>query len=393
MDPPDDDIQFDFFEDEPVTAEAAAPARRGIPQRTPRLPRVAVGGPHSTKPLMTLGAIVFIGIFVLLFFAVLISSCGSSRHSQYSNYMGKVGTIAAQSTNDGKQTVKALTTPGLSVTAIVGKLNNIAAEEQQNVQAATNLSTPGRLRPERLHLIEALQLRVSGVSGLATEFRNTLTSKDKDTVEAGILSGQAYRLLASDIVWADLFEKPALDQIAHDGVSQVTVPSSAFLSQPDSFVTPAAMLLVLQRIAGNTGTKGSPPTGLHGTNIDSVSALPDGVGGREETLSPNPTLNTVETSSSLVFKVTITDGGDSQEVGIPVTLTIQRAQSAGGPIIRTETIQLIDPNSNASVTFANLGNVTFDTKTTITVDVKGVPGEATLDNNHAQYEVLFSLPS
>src|SRR5579872_7495698 len=107
MDPPDDDIQFDFFEDEPVTAEAAQPRRALQPRRpsarTPRRPSGPAGPPPPLKPVVTLGAAVFLLIFIFLFFAIVISSCaGTSRGSSYAGYVDKVGTIATQSTSDGK---------------------------------------------------------------------------------------------------------------------------------------------------------------------------------------------------------------------------------------------------------------------------------------------------
>ena len=110
MDPPDDDIQFDFFDDEPVTAEA--PQRTRVPRvtRKPRGP--SSSGPHHTKPLLRLALLVGCFVFLLLVFALLISSCaGESKKSTYGNYMDKVATIASQSSTDGANTVKALTTP------------------------------------------------------------------------------------------------------------------------------------------------------------------------------------------------------------------------------------------------------------------------------------------
>ncbi len=99
------------------------------------------------------------------------------------------------------------------------------------------------------------------------------------------------------------------------------------------------------------------------------------------------------TSSSLVFQVTVHNGGISQEVQIPVTLTISRPSSQGGPITKTEKIQLIDPGTDQSVTFADLGSVPFASPTQVTVDVGKVPGEVNVANNHASYQVIFSLPS
>ena len=67
------------------------------------------------------------------------------------------------------------------------------------------------------------------------------------------------------------------------------------------------MSLILERIAdASTGT--GTPTGLHGTNISSTAALPNGTGGTSQMLTAGQ-LNTVTTSSSLVFQVTIHNGG------------------------------------------------------------------------------------
>ena len=97
----------------------------------------------------------------MLVFALLIQSCaGQSTHDLYGNYMDKVATIAGQSTDDGAATVSALTTPGLSAPADRPEAQQIAAQEQQNVAAAQELSPPGKLRTQHAHLIESLQLRV-----------------------------------------------------------------------------------------------------------------------------------------------------------------------------------------------------------------------------------------
>ena len=161
MDPPDDDIQFDFFDDEPATTES--PGRLRTP-RVGRKPRGPSSPPHQLKPVGRLLALVLCFIFLLLVFALLISSCaGQSKKSTYGNYMNKFATIASQSSTDGVNTVKALTTPGLGAAAIVKKLNAIAAQEAQNVTAAQGISPPGKLRGEHMSLIESLALRESGV--------------------------------------------------------------------------------------------------------------------------------------------------------------------------------------------------------------------------------------
>jgi hypothetical protein len=392
MDPPDDDIQFDFFDEEPVTAESTQSGRGRQPRAAGRGPRRPSMPSRPGAPVVRLLLLVVCVVFLVLVFALLIQSCaGQSRHSVYSNYMDKVTAIAKQSTGDGKRAVTVLTTQGLSVPQIVAKLHGIASQEQQNVGAATGVYPPGQLRTEHANLIEALQLRVSGVNGLAKAFDKMVGSKAKQSDQAAALAQQAYRLLASDVVWQDLFQQPSTDQMTKDGVRDVVAPSSHFLTVPDLIITQNAMLQIVKRISG-TGNGTSTPTGLHGTNIVSTAALPNGAGGTSQVLNES-SLNTVTTSSSLVFQVTIANGGDYQEVQIPITLTIDRPASQGGPITKTERVQLIDPGGEATVTFSDLGQVPFASQTNVTVDVGKVPGETNTGNNTATYKVIFSLPS
>lgn len=376
MDQHDDDFEFDFFDDEPATAESQPAPRSRIP-RPARRARGPIGPPHGAAPLLRLLALVVFVIFLILVFALVINSCASSsKHSSYARYMTKVNNIAKQSTSDGAQIASALT--GLKVADVVTKLRGIADSERQNVQAAQSLSPPGPLRPENGYLVQALELRVSGIEGLATTFESTAGSKNT-SADASLLAQQADRLLASDVVWDDFFLALTKQVMAHEGVSGVSVPESHVATS--DLVTPHSMALVLQRLRGaSTGGKCS---GLHGTNIASVKALPGG-----QTLSSS-SLNTVTASTDLSFAVDVHDGGNFLEANIPVTLTIVKGTS---PIVKTTKIQSINPNSDQVVTFTGLGQVPFATQTSIKVDVKPVPCESNKTNNSASYPVIFSLP-
>jgi len=376
----DDDIEFDFFEDEAETTEAPSPrARRPL---RPGGPRRRYGPPRGAAPLMRLLLLVSFVVFLVLVFALLVQSCASaSKHDSYTHYMDNVGKIATQSTTNGKSLMTVLTTPGLSVAQIEIRLRGIAGQEQQNVAAAVNLNPPGPLRDENQHLVEALELRVSGVQGLATSFQKTAKSTDTSS-DAAVLADQAQRLIASDVVWDDLFKALAVQQLQHDGVTGVAVPESHFVASPDLLSAPSHfMALILERVRGAAT---SAPTGLHGTNIGVVTAQPGG----EVLLS---TLTTVTATTTLAFEVTVHNGGDSQEVQIPVTLTIAPAPQ-GGPITKTQTIDVINPGEDKTLTFSNLGQVPFASQTNVTVDVATVPGETNKSNNSTSYPVIFSLP-
>jgi hypothetical protein len=139
------------------------------------------------------------------------------------------------------------------------------------------------------------------------------------------------------------------------------------------------MTLLLQRLRG--ASTGGKVTGLHGTNIVGTKWLPGG-----HDLSPDQE-NFVTATPSLAFAVTVKDSGDSQEVGIKVTLTIQQNPA----IVKTKTISVINPGQEKTVTFSNLGAVKFAQKENVLVDVQPVRGETNTGNNKATYPVIFSL--
>lgn len=379
MDPRDDELHFDFFEDEPATTESQPRTR--LPRRGGRgtgMGRSIAGPPQGLTPVVRLLALLAIVVALLVFFGLLLQACAStSKTSAARHYFDKVGTIAKSSQDDGTAVANALITPGAKATDLATKLRNYAEQERQNVTAAEQLSPPGKLRDQNQHLVEALQLRVSGVQGLADTFAKNPTSKVQGA--AAVLSQQADRLLASDIVYTDLFQIPSAQQLSSDGISGVKPPDSVFVANRD-LTTERSMALLLTRLRGTS--TGGTPTGIHGTNIVDVKTLPGG-----QTLSTSQT-NTVVATTGLAFVVTIQDSGDSQEVGIKVTITIQKPQ---GAIVRTKTLALINPGQTKSITIGDLGQVPFAQKTTVNVDVATVPGERNSDNNKGSYPVIFSL--
>ena len=373
------DFEFDFFE-EPDTRETTRPERTFRPGGGG--PRRPVRPPQGLTPLLRLvGLIAFaILIVVLLFYAI--QGCqSSSKRSKYENYMKKTGELGSRSAGLGRQLNSILTTPGLKITDLEGKLAGLARQQEQGVIDARNIQPPGKLRDEHRALLEALQFRVSGLNGLALSLRQT--SQMKNVVLAGtILAAQASRLLASDVVWDDSFKEPAKAVVKADGVG-LAVPESHFLANPD-FAGRDSMQAILTRIRGSSSTGGGAATGgVHGTNLVSVKVLPSG------TQLSTSSDNIVNTASNLAFEVTVEDSGGSQEVRIPVTLTIQQSPS---PIVRTATIQFINPGEQKTVVLKDFGTVAVAVPTTVKVEVKPVPGEKITTNNTADYRVTFSLP-
>jgi hypothetical protein len=372
----DNDIEFDFFE-EPAAVEAPPPPRR-VPRRGgPRRPvRPAAG----FTPLLRLVGLIASAILIVVLLVLWVQGCRSDKkRDSYRHYMADVKTIADASTDDGKQLTTLLTTTGIKRVDAEAKLRNIAQSERLNIANAEKLSPPGPLRAENRHVIEALQLRESGLVGMADTLHKISGTKVLDS-DAQLLRDQAQRLIASDILWDDLFKAPASSELEKQEITGAPIPSSTFVTTPDldSVRTMKAFLLRLQ--GASTGGK---PTGLHGTNIESVKAIPGG-----EVLQEGAS-NTIVATTDLGFVVAVKDSGDSQEVGISVTLTIE---TGGQPIVKTQKIQLIDAGATKLVQFTRVGAVPFAKKVKVKVDVSPVPGESNKGNNSTAYDVIFTLP-
>jgi hypothetical protein len=382
MTEPPDDLDFDFFDEDPEPGE---PFEEERPPREPprRPPRRSPGGrpPLAVTPLLRLAGLIAFAILIVVLFVFWISSCqGASKKSSYKHYMEKIAVIAKNSEQHGRELNDALTTPGSKFAVLTTRISSIAQGEQQDVAAARAMSPPGPLRLQHQEAIESLEFRVSGLRGIAQAFTSAARAPKNVTGNALLLAGQAERLVSGDVVWDDLFKDPAIEELRRQGVTGVAVPDSSFIPNPD-YASTRFWEAILQRLQG-AATTGGTSGGLHGTGLVSVKAQP----GNQELSSS--TENTVTATTDLGFAVTIEDTGDSQEVQVKVTLTIQQSPT---PIVQTKTIDLINPGAQKTVLFHNLGQVQFATRTTVKVDIQPVPQEAKTANNSASYPVIFSL--
>jgi hypothetical protein len=369
---PQTDIEFDFFDESP-TAESAA--REGAPprrrRRLPTRPPAPPGGPQLYRlGILIAGAIVLAVVLILA-----VNSCRSNqKQAEYRDYMAAVGEVATQSENLGKQLNTRLTTPGIQLDDLRGNVEGLARQQEQILRSAQELTPPGPLVEQQQHLIEAMQFRVSGLEGLATAFASVAQSENVQ--EQGTqLAQQSSRLVSSDVVYDDLFKDRAAVVLEEQGVTDVAVPDSNFVSSLD-LVSPSAWELVVRRL-----TQGPAEGGLHGNGIVQVRVEPDGVD-----LSPSED-NTVPASERLTFQVFVENSGDNQETRVPVTLTIQQ-----DPVIRKEqVIDVINPDQTKVVSFSDFGQLRFTARTTLRVIVEPVPGESNTNNNTAEYSVIFTL--
>jgi hypothetical protein len=369
----DSDIEFDFFDEGETreATEAERPRRRG--------PRPPVGPPAGLTPLLRLIGLISFAILLIVLLVFWVNSCREDRRKDsYRDYVQKVATLARSSQRLGNELNTLLTSRGKTQAELEQELEGLARTQEQQVEEAREIDPPGPLRPQHRQITEAFELRVSGLRGMSVAFRETASSSAAG--QAGrLLADQARRLVASDVIWDDLFKDPAKAELDRQDVRGVVVPDSNFVPNAD-LATARSMAAIWRRIHGaSTGGGSCSP---RGTGIISVTALP----ARQE-LSPT-TLNTVESGRDLAFAVAIEDSGCAQEVRIPVTLTIQKSPS---PIVKRQTVDLINPGERKTIVFRNIGTVPFAERTSVAVEVEPVPTEATTRNNSAEYPVIFSL--
>ena len=380
----DTDIDFDFFEEEPPTEETSKPERAvrrqgsGGPPRPPR-------APQNLTPLLRLIGLIAFAILIIVLLVFWIQSCqASSKSSTYKNYMAKIAELASSSQQIGRELSQDLLAPGVKRAQLEQQLSGLARQEQLNVNRAQAITPPGTLRDEHQAVIQALQYRVSGLTGLASALATTASSTAVSKA-APLLTAQMQRLLASDVIWEDSFKGPSDAELRRQGVTGTNaaggplVPGSTAL-QTDELASTSAMTSVLQRLKGASSAGTGCPCG---TGLVSTKVEPSG---KELTTS---TQTTIVPTSDMAFQVTVMNTGKSQVFGVPVKLTIE--QSKGGNITKSTKIDFLNPGESTTVTFKNIPIVNFSTPATIKVEVTPVAGETFTSNNSADYPVIFSV--
>ena len=376
----EDILDFDFFgEEEPPSWEEPAEQRPPPPRERPPRRRGPRFGSSGFTPLLRLIALISLAILIVVLLAVWVEGCTTNqKRDRYQSYMTEIGEIGNASARLGQQLGQTLTTPALKLEDLDAKLGGFVQTAEAHVQRAEDMGAPGPLHNPHEGAIEALQFRLNGLRGLQTAFQETADATEA-TAAGEQISAQAQRLVASDLLWTDSFRTPAEGVLASESVEGIEVPASEFVAE-DELVSAVTLAQIWQRIQG--ADDGGTPTGLHGSGISYVKALPSG------TLLTTTAETTILVTDELAFEVGVEDTGDSQEVQIKVTLTIPKQPE---PIVQTKTIPLIDPGETEVVTFPVGTLVPFGETVAVKVDVEPVQGETNTSNNTAEYPVIFSL--
>jgi CARDB len=378
----DDILDFDFFDEEDAPSWDEPEGPESQPPADERRRRGRGSGfrpPRNLTPLLRLIGLIALAILVIVLLVVWVEGCTEeAKLDRNRTYLADIGAIGNASARLGQQLGTLLTTPGLNEEELDAKLGGYVQTAENQMQQAQDLNAPGPMEVPNSGAVEALRYRVNGLKGLQAAFKASTGETDASIAGEKLLE-QTRRLLASDVIWSDSFQAPAEVVLQDEGIQGLDVPSSDFVTT-DDLVSQSSLAAIWQRVQG--ASTGGTPTGLHGSGIAYVKALPSGQ------LLSTTTETTIKVTDELQFEVGVEDTGESQEVRIKVTLTIPKQPD---PIVKTATIPIIDAGETKSVIFKVGALVPFGEQTTVKVDVDPVPGETNTTNNTAEYPVIFTL--
>jgi hypothetical protein len=359
-----------FFDegDEPRRAarprRAAATAPRAADQRTLLVRRGVAAG-----ALLLVAILLVVGIRGCL---------NSQKQSGLKEYNQHVGELVKESDEQvGKPFFQLLSSgrPGDPVD-LQAQVNQLRVTADSQVDRARRLDVPGEMQQAQLALLYTLEFRRDGLEKIAEKLPTALARSPQATQAINQIAGQMQLFLASDVMYSQRVIPNIQKALDDANVGGQTITPSRFLPNL-GWLDPT---VVAQRLGSAGGTRRTGPVapGTHGHELISTT-----LGGVD--LNPDEE-NRVPAGSNLAFTVTFQNQGENDESQVEVKITIE---GAGRPIQLSKVV----PKTAAGETVTTEIPVTqappIGTPVTVNVEIVGVPGEETTDNNKRSYPVVF----
>jgi Tfp pilus assembly protein PilP len=333
-------------------------------------------GPDMRRILPVVGVVVLV---LVLGFVVLGSCGGSSKADAYRTYVQDVNSVARQSNTDAKALDAALYNQELTPDQVITKVGSFIPKARATETTASALKPTGKIKQQDLQrfLLQALQYRTLGLQDLQAALKKALIGK-KAAVPATAAQREevanAYKeLMASDVVYAASFQRPAQAILSQENVTDAAlVPSPWGLSPELANPDPNSNGLWIQSVR-DAGQAKPCTGGSIGTSIDGVTA-------NGKALTAGTAVTTVKLTIPSTFKVTVGNHGNCPVRGISIHLTEGNSKTQNIPVkslLPSETVERSFPATG------NPGEVKVD------VSVPTVAGETNADNNHYTYHVVF----
>lgn len=312
-------------------------------------------------------------IIVIVLVALLVHSCQvSATNSALQDYTNSVSSLNQQSAANGRQlfTQLAQAAGSSSATSVQNEINQVLNSERRVYNKARAASVPDQVRTGNTFFLNALKMRVDGISGIANEIQPALSS---GATEASVtrLAGQTARFYASDVIYKDYALPQIYGALHAAGTRFSPINPDQFLTSI-SWLSPSFLASTLHiNVPGAQTSKPAP--GLHGHSLTSVSV-------NGTTLSTGAT---VPASPIPSFTLNFHNGGVNNEHNVKCKVSINGSSVSGTGTV-AETVAGKDATCTAKL------NATPPRGTqTVVATVEKVPGEKNIDNNTKDFSVTF----
>jgi hypothetical protein len=325
--------------------------------------------------LPVVGVIVLV---VVLGFVVFGSCSGSSKADAYRSYVNDVNSVARQSTTDARALDAALYNQQLTPNQVTQRVTGFSARARAVETTAAALKPPGEIKKRDLQrfLLQSLQYRTLALTDLAAALKKALAggANTRATEEQRKAVAAAYsEFIASDVVYAASFQRPAQAVLAEEEVTDAAIAGSAWSLSPElANPQPNANGLWIESVR-DAGTAQPCEDGAIGTSIDRVTA-------NAKELRAGTTVTPVKLTIPSTFTVTVANHGSCPVRGIEVHLT------EGNNKTLEKQIKSLLPNETVERSFVATGN---PGEVKLDVAVPTVTGETNSTNNHYTYFVAF----
>ena len=181
---------------------------------------------------------------VLIILLVLIVSVadGNDQAGADRSYLTRLSLPAQDSEEVGAAFSNLLTRSGLTRTTLEATLSRLTRRQERDALATEAIAPSPTLRGEDARAVDVMQLRARALESFQAAFSAIAATADT-------LAELSLRLVASDVIWRDLFVTAGERQLVRDGARNIRPPRSTFLVNP-ALADRATLTTLLARLQG-----------------------------------------------------------------------------------------------------------------------------------------------